>query len=241
MILPNERELSEIVHLDIAGYMEPADEVGGDYYDVLYNNGMVKIGIGDVTGHGLESGVLMLMVQTAVRTLIANDESDPIQFLNTLNRVIYDNVQRMKSDKNLTFSLIDYYNGFLSICGQHEEMIVVRSQRQPEAESHAIIERIDTMDLGFPIGLEADITDFIGSINIKLNSGDGVVLYTDGITEAENHQGEFYSLEKLCEIVKQNWHLTASEIRKAVINDVRSHIGKHKVYDDITLVVLKQK
>lgn len=241
MILPNERELSEIVHLDIAGYMEPADEVGGDYYDVLYNNGMVKIGIGDVTGHGLESGVLMLMVQTAVRTLIANDESDPIQFLNTLNRVIYDNVQRMKSDKNLTFSLIDYYNGFLSICGQHEEMIVVRSQRQPEAESHAVIERIDTMDLGFPIGLEADITDFIGSINIKLNSGDGVVLYTDGITEAENHQGEFYSLEKLCEIVKQNWHLTASEIRKAVINDVRSHIGKHKVYDDITLVVLKQK
>lgn len=241
MILPNERELSEIVHLDIAGYMEPADEVGGDYYDVLYNNGMVKIGIGDVTGHGLESGVLMLMVQTAVRTLIANDETDPIQFLNTLNRVIYDNVQRMKSDKNLTFSLIDYYNGFLSICGQHEEMIVVRSQRQPETESHAIIERIDTMDLGFPIGLEADITDFIGSINIKLNSGDGVVLYTDGITEAENHQGEFYSLEKLCEIVKQNWHLTASEIRKAVINDVRSHIGKHKVYDDITLVVLKQK
>ncbi|MBE9146183.1 PP2C family protein-serine/threonine phosphatase [Planktothrix mougeotii] len=241
MILPNERELSEIVHLDIAGYMEPADEVGGDYYDVLYNNGMVKIGIGDVTGHGLESGVLMLMVQTAVRTLIANDETDPIQFLNTLNRVIYDNVQRMKSDKNLTFSLIDYYNGFLSICGQHEEMIVVRSQRQPEAESHAIIERIDTMDLGFPIGLEADITDFIGSINIKLNSGDGVVLYTDGITEAENHQGKFYSLEKLCEIVKQNWHLTASEIRKAVINDVRSHIGKHKVYDDITLIVLKQK
>ncbi|CAD5914712.1 Phosphoserine phosphatase RsbU [Planktothrix tepida] len=241
MILPNDRELSEIVHLDIAGYMEPADEVGGDYYDVLYNNGMVKIGIGDVTGHGLESGVLMLMVQTAVRTLTTNNETDPIQFLNTLNRVIYDNVQRMKSDKNLTFSLIDYYNGFLSICGQHEEMIVVRSQLQPDSKYHPVIERIDTMDLGFPIGLEADITDFIGSINIKLNPGDGVVLYTDGITEAENHQGEFYSLEKLCEIVKQHWHLTASEIRKAVINDVRSHIGKHKVYDDITLVVMKQK
>jgi sigma-B regulation protein RsbU (phosphoserine phosphatase) len=246
MILPNEGELSEIVHLDIAGYMEPADEVGGDYYDVLqHSNGMVKIGIGDVTGHGLESGVLMLMVQTAVRTLITCNETDPIIFLTTLNRVIYENVQRMKSDKNLTFSLIDYYNGFLSICGQHEELIVVRSQLDCDPKSdpkcYPFVETIDTIDLGFPIGLEADITDFIGSINIKLNSGDGAVLYTDGITEAENNQGQFYSLKRLCEIVKKHWHLTAGEIRKAVIDDVRSHIGKHKVYDDITLIVLKQR
>ncbi len=248
MILPNEGELSEISSLDIAGYMEPADEVGGDYYDVLYNNGMVKIGIGDVTGHGLESGVLMLMVQTAVKTLIMNNESDPTRFLNTLNRVIYDNIQRMRSDKNLTFSLLDYFNGVLSICGQHEEMIVVRrpaiapfSSSESSLENYPIVERIDTIDLGFPIGLEADIEPFINSVNVKLNSGDGVVLYTDGITEAENNQGKFYGLERLCETLQKHWHLTASEIRQAVIEDVRSHIGKHKVYDDITLVVLKQK
>ncbi|WRH66619.1 MAG: SpoIIE family protein phosphatase [Planktothrix sp. GU0601_MAG3] len=246
MILPNETELSEIAHLDIAGYMEPADEVGGDYYDVLqHSNGMVKIGIGDVTGHGLESGVLMLMVQTAVRTLITCNETDPMIFLTTLNRVIYDNVKRMKSDKNLTFSLIDYYNGFLSICGQHEEMIVVRPQLDCDPKSdpncYPLVETIDTIDLGFPIGLEEDIADFIGSINIKLNSGDGAVLYTDGITEAENDQGKFYSLERLCDMVKKHWHLTALEIRKAVIDDLRSHIGKHKVYDDITLIILKQR
>lgn len=245
MILPDEYELSEISQLDIAGYMEPADEVGGDYYDVLYNNGMVKIGIGDVTGHGLESGVLMLMVQTAVKTLIMTNETDPIRFLNTLNRVIYDNIQRMRSDKNLTFSLLDYYNGVLSICGQHEEMIVVRkpaiAQFPASLENHPLVERIDTIDLGFPIGLEADIEPFINSVNIKLNQGDGVVLYTDGITEAENNQGQLYGLERLCEVVQKHWHLTATEIRQAVIKDVRSHIGKHKVYDDITLVVLKQK
>src|SRR6185295_16582649 len=51
MVLPGERELDEIPALDIAGFMQPADEVGGDYYDVLRNNGAVKIGIGDVTGH----------------------------------------------------------------------------------------------------------------------------------------------------------------------------------------------
>src|SRR5262249_23888414 len=66
MVLPTATELQAIDELDIAGYMEPAAEVGGDYYDVLSHNGHIKIGIGDVTGHGLESGVLMLMAQTAV-------------------------------------------------------------------------------------------------------------------------------------------------------------------------------
>ena len=62
MVLPKPKELDEVTNLDIAGYMKPADEVGGDYYDVLHTDELVKIGIGDVTGHGLESGVLMLMV-----------------------------------------------------------------------------------------------------------------------------------------------------------------------------------
>jgi serine phosphatase RsbU (regulator of sigma subunit) len=55
-----------IAEKEIAGFMEPADEVGGDYYDVLQQDGQVKISIGDVTRHGLESGVLMIMAQTAV-------------------------------------------------------------------------------------------------------------------------------------------------------------------------------
>ena len=233
MILPKQEELSQIVKLEIAGFMEPAEEVGGDYYDVLSHNGLVKIGIGDVTGHGLESGVLMIMVQTAVRTLLANDETDPIKFLNVLNRVIYDNVQRMNSDKNLTLALLDYQEGTLCLSGQHEEMIVVRSGGQ--------IERIDTIDLGFPIGLEADITDFVAHTQVQLNPGDVVVLYTDGITEAENQSGVRYGVERFCELLGNNGHRSAEEIRQAVVEDVRQHIGTQKVYDDITLLVLKQK
>jgi len=96
MILPKDKELALIVGLDIAGFMEPADEVGGDYYDVLQQNGRIKIGIGDVTGHGLESGMLMIMVQTAVRTLLQSEENDPVRFLDILNRTIYGNVQRKR-------------------------------------------------------------------------------------------------------------------------------------------------
>jgi serine phosphatase RsbU (regulator of sigma subunit) len=231
MILPNAEEL-EIDGLDIAGYMAAADEVGGDYYDVLNTDGVVTFGIGDVTGHGLESGILMLMAQTAVRTLKEIREIDPVQFLDALNRTLYKNVKRMNSDKSLTLLILNYSEGRVSISGQHEEVLLVRNGGQ--------VERIDTMDLGFPIALEDDIADLIAQISIELQLGDGIVLYTDGIPEACDMNKKLYDVEPMCEVISQNWHLSAQEIKQAVIDDVRRHIGTQKVFDDITLLVLKR-
>ena len=233
MILPKPEELESIEGLDIAGFMEPADEIGGDYYDVLQIDSVVTLGIGDVTGHGLESGLLMLMTQTAVRTLQEIREHDPVRFLDTLNRTIYRNVQRMNSDKNLTLAILNYSEGRVSISGQHEETLVVR------AGGH--IERIDTMDLGLPIGLDDDIADFIDHTMVELHPGDGVVLYTDGIPEAFDLEKKQYGLERLCEVISQNWQHNAQEIKQAVIDDLRAFIGQQKVFDDITLVILKQQ
>jgi serine phosphatase RsbU (regulator of sigma subunit) len=233
MVLPPPEELQQISGLDIAGYMQPADEVGGDYYDVLKKDGLIHIGIGDVTGHGLESGVLMLMTQTAIRTLIEHGETDPVAFVNTLNRTIYKNALRMKADKTLTFALIDYKDGQLKIVGQHEELLVVRRSGQ--------IERVDTVDLGFPIGLEEHIAQWVTSHTITLQPGDGIVLYTDGIPEAANPQDELYGMERLCDVISRHWQHPAQAIQKAVVDDVIRFIGAQKVYDDITLVVLKQK
>ncbi|MFS8117089.1 MAG: SpoIIE family protein phosphatase [Microcoleus sp.] len=233
LILPKPAELAAITDLDIAGFMEPADEVGGDYYDVLYTDGVVTIAIGDVTGHGLESGILMVMAQTAVRTLQEMPESDPVRFLDTLNRTLYKNIQRMNSDKNLTLALLNYADGRISISGQHEETLVVRKDGK--------IERINMMDLGFPIGLDEEIADLISHVLVELEPGDGLVLYTDGITEARNINRQFYGLERLCEVVSINWHNSAEEIKQAAINNLRQFIGQQKVFDDITLLVLKQQ
>ena len=232
MILPNPDEL-EIEGLDIAAYMESADEVGGDYYDVLQIDGVVTLGIGDVTGHGLESGILMLMTQTSVRTLQEIRELDPVRFLDVLNRTLYKNVQRMNSEKSLTLAILNYSEGLISISGQHEETLVVRKNGE--------VQRIDTMELGFPIALDDDIADFISHILIELEPGDGVVLYTDGIPEAYNIRKKQYGLKQLCEVISQNWHKSATEVKDAVIVDVRQHIGKQKVFDDITLLVFKRQ
>ena len=232
MVLPKAEELQAIAGLEIAGFMAPADEVGGDYYDILYNDDIVTIGIGDVTGHGLESGILMVMIQTAVRTLKEIKEIDPVRFLDTLNRTIYKNLQRMNCEKNLTLAILNYAEGRISISGQHEEIIVVRKSGK--------IELIDTINLGFPIGLDDDIADMISEELVELEPGDGVVLYTDGIPEARDIDRKFYGLERLCEVVAINWRLSAEQIKQAAIDDLRGFIGEQQVFDDITLVVLKR-
>jgi len=233
MILPQPEELQQIEGLDIVGYMQPADEVGGDYYDVLNVNDMTHIGIGDVTGHGLESGILMLMVQTAIRTLIEHGETDPVTFLSTLNRVVMKNASRMHVDKTLTLAFVNYQQGLLKIAGQHEDLLLVRRGGQ--------VERVDTLDLGFPLGLEEDIARFVAEATITLGPGDGVVLYTDGITEAESPEGELYGLERLCTTLSRHWEQPAEAIKQTIVADVMRHIDRRKVLDDLTLVILKQK
>jgi predicted ATPase/serine phosphatase RsbU (regulator of sigma subunit)/tRNA A-37 threonylcarbamoyl transferase component Bud32 len=233
MLLPTDKEINQIKGLEIAGFMEPADEVGGDYYDVLEHNGHVLMGIGDVTGHGLESGALAIMVQSAVRTLLAYDEkTQPVKFLKALNEMVYNNMIRMRAEKSLTLSLLDYQDGQLHLSGQHEDIIVVREGKA---------ELIDTFDLGFPIGLEPDIAEFVSASEISLNAGDLVVLYTDGITEAENLSQEYYGIERLIAVIEQNWQQSTMLIKEAIIDDVRHFIGEQKVFDDITLLVFKQK
>ncbi|HAO12759.1 MAG TPA: guanylate cyclase [Planktothrix sp. UBA8407] len=233
MILPKLEELAAIPGLEIVGFMEPAEEVGGDYYDVLETDGVVTLGIGDVTGHGLESGILMLMTQMGIRTLTEIRETDPIQFLTILNSTLYKNVERMNVDRNLTLVLLNYYQGLLTISGQHEEILIVRSDGN--------IERIDTIDLGIPIALDENITEFINSTTVELKTGDGVVLYTDGITETFNIDKQQYGLDRLCDVISENWQNPIEEIKQSVIDDVVTFRGTEKQFDDITLLILKQK
>ncbi len=245
MVLPTAAELAGIGGLDVATYMEPANEVGGDYYDILHGeDGRVRFGIGDVTGHGLESGVVMLMTQSAVRTMVTGDEGSAVRVLDILNRTIFHNIQRMGSDKNLTLALLDYRPGppegegdtsvtsHMRISGQHESIIVARHGGR--------IELIDTMDLGLPLGLVDEIGSFVAEVTVLLRPGDTVILYTDGITEAADDQHRLYGLERLCGVIADHWQDASEVIKDAIIADVKTHIGAQPLYDDLTLIVFKQ-
>jgi sigma-B regulation protein RsbU (phosphoserine phosphatase) len=238
MLLPTATEIEQVEGVDIAGFMQPAEEVGGDYFDILNHNGSVKIGIGDVTGHGLESGVVMLMLQTAIRTMLINEEKTPVHLMDIVNRTLYHNMQRMNVDKTLSLVLLDYTissenrSGQVRVSGQHEQLIVIRQDGQVELQ--------DTFELGFPLGLEASMARFVDELSIDLQPGDGVVLYSDGITEATNGAGKLYGLERLCEVVSRHWSQPAETIRECVVTDVQKFIGRQPLHDDLTLVVAKQ-
>jgi sigma-B regulation protein RsbU (phosphoserine phosphatase) len=142
-------------------------------------------------------------------------------------------MQRMDVDKSLTLVLLDYQTGRLRLSGQHEQLIVVRRGGQ--------VELVDTLELGFPVGLVAGITDFVDETWVDLGPGDGIVLYSDGFTEAQNEAGGFYGLERLCQVVSEHWAGSAEEVKDAVVRDAREFIGGQTVYDDLTLLVVKQR
>jgi len=233
MVLPTLAEHNRIPDLEIASHVEPADEVGGDYYDVLYTQGRARIGIGDVTGHGVESGVLMLMVQSVAMALHERGLDDPNVFLEVLNRAIYKNIERTQSGKHLSLAFLDYADRSITISGQHEEFILIRKD--------ATVRRIDTIDLGFPIGLEEDITAFLSSIQVPFEPGDMMVLYSDGVTEAESETGDLYEMDRLIASALRHHQKTATDAVVEMIADLKAHIGTQKVHDDITLVILKHR
>ena len=233
MVLPPKKEMDAINDLDIAGYMEPADEVGGDYYDVLEIGDSVYLSIGDVTGHGLSSGVVMLMAQTAFLTLSQSGEKDIDRILSLLNQVLYRNILRIRENKNMTLAVLQYSNKVFSLVGQHESVIICRANGD--------IEEIDTIDLGFPVGLEDDIDDFIASTEFELAPDDVILLYTDGVTEAENPQQEQFGVEALIETLTKYHELGAQEILDHVMKDVYDFIDGSTIHDDISMMVIKQQ
>jgi serine phosphatase RsbU (regulator of sigma subunit) len=233
MVLPTKDELGGIHALEIAAFMEPADEVGGDYYDVLKLDDRVKVGIGDVTGHGLESGVLMLMVQSVAVALQERGPSDPRQFLAALNSAICRNIKRTRTDKHLTLAFLDFEADKVTLSGQHEELIVLKADGGCEI--------VDTVDLGFPIGLDDDIEPFIQTRELAFGPGDIIVLYTDGVTEAESPEGELFGLDRLVDSARAHRGPSAARMLEGILADVKTHIGTQTVHDDITLLVIRHE
>ncbi len=233
MLLPSHEELLDIEPLEIAGMMMPSQEVGGDYYDVFSTENFLVCGIGDVTGHGLESGVLAMMVQTAIRALLTQPDLPLTDCLVAVNQTIFQNVQRLRTDRTLSLLLLTYEPDTyqLTMTGQHESVVLVRGGE---------LTCLDTLDLGFPIGLEPNIRDFVHHYRCQLDIDDVVVLYTDGITEAENADGDYYGLPRLLELIKSVCHEPPLSMKQMILNDLWGFIGDHTLLDDITLVILKR-
>ncbi len=129
-------------------------------------------------------------------------------------------------------SLLDYHEGTLRLSGQHEHVLIARARGQ--------VEVVDTIDLGLPLGLEPDVTPFVAETTLELTPGDSVVLFTDGITEAENARGERFGLNRLVDTFSAHHSQPAEAILDTIISAVYQHTSGQEIDDDITLVVLRR-
>lgn len=233
MVLPTEEETRSIPSLDIACLMLPADEVGGDYYDIIKVGDHVMFGIGDVTGHGLSSGIIMLMAQTAIRTVAEYSDGDTAKLLNVLNRVMYSNIHKIKEEKSMTLALISYTDGHFSSAGQHESIVICRSDGR--------IEILDTTESGFYVGMVMDAPESAATVDFEMAKDDVLFLYSDGVTEAMNRQNEQFGLENIGLTLKKWHHLSAEGIKTRLIKDLINFIGEADIFDDISFMIIKQK
>lgn len=234
-ILPRQEELRRCEGLEVVARMEAATEVGGDLYDVLPQpDGSTYFAIGDVTDHGLASGVVMLMSQTAIRTCLEDAKVELGASLAHVNSVIYKNVQlRMGDGRNLTLALLHHKEGRVRISGQHETIILLRKD-SGEAE------QIDTSDLGICVGMIDDISPMIAETSFELRPGDMMLLYTDGATEAENPSAEQFTVERLMESLVKARDLSGKEIMDRLFADIKDWISTAPMYDDITLMLVRK-
>jgi serine phosphatase RsbU (regulator of sigma subunit) len=228
-ILPNR---VDVPGLEIATQMMTASEVSGDYYDIRSVPGGCWIGIGDVAGHGLEAGLVMLMIQSGLASLILHDpEAQPHELLPALNHMLYDNLRgRMGRDDHATITMLRFYqDGRLLYAGAHEEILICNRQGQ--------IRSITTH--GTWVGIQQDIQHDLESRTIQLDDADLVILYTDGIPEARHHH-ECFGMPRFLALIRQLYTLPVREILNQVC-DVVKDFCEGTLEDDATLIVFRYR
>ncbi len=221
----------EVPGLEIVTVMRTATEVGGDYYDVIPTADGAWIGIGDVAGHGLRAGLVMLMVQSAVASLTRErPAASPRELVGTLNRVIYDNVrERLGQDEHVTFSLLRYYRGgLLRFAGAHEPFLLVRA-------ATGECEEIETP--GTWVGVIPEIADALVDTEIRLEVGDLILLYSDGLVEARSASGEFFGLGRVRERIVAGRDGSLQDLADGLVGAAESF--RDQIEDDISFVLFR--
>jgi serine phosphatase RsbU (regulator of sigma subunit) len=216
---------------EIAATMKPAREVGGDYYDIVETpQGDKWVTIGDVSGHGVDSGLIMMMAQTSILSKVCNNGScRPSEMLDAINGIIRENITRLGSDHYMTMMALRLNATHLTVAGKHQDLIIYRSA----------LNRTETIPIpGTWLGISEDIKKGLKDVDVQIDRGDIVLLFTDGITEATNPQGEMYGQPRLEQALNAYADLPVGKLRDRIIGDVNAF--QEEQMDDMTLVVIKK-
>ena len=223
--LPNETISSE--DIEIVGELKAAKEVGGDFYDYLnIDDNNIAILIGDVSGKGVPAAMFMMKTITCFRNFIRNDDKSPAEILREVNASIYDEHSQM------------FVTCFLAILNKSTgELRFANAGHNPPVIGKNHQYHFLKCKSGFVLGGLEDA--FVVDETITLSPGETLTLYTDGITEARNINGEFFGEERLMTTFNQKDYTCLIELHHGIKDAVAQFVGDAPQADDITFITIQ--
>ncbi|MCQ1538102.1 SpoIIE family protein phosphatase [Methanocalculus taiwanensis] len=213
---------------DLAAKSIPALFVGGDFYDFIpIGEGRFGLVIADVSGKGVSAALFMALSRTLVRASTA-DEPSPAVAITQANRLICED-SKTSMFVTLFYAILDANEKTLTyVNAGHNPPVFLRG------DDHSItLLKAE----GIALGVIEDIE--LETVELPLHENDLLVLYTDGVTEAENENEELYGEERLEAVLKTIQNKTAAAIISSIVEDISAFAGDHPQSDDITLLVMK--
>jgi serine phosphatase RsbU (regulator of sigma subunit) len=211
--------------------MQPAAEVGGDYYDIIQaGDARNWVAIGDVSGHGVESGLVMMMTQTSILSLVQeNPRRSPAEVFSAVNDVLLENISRLRAARYMTLNVVRLGEDGLTVAGKHQDVLVWRRATR----------RIETVSNdGCWIGIVEDTRGHVEDQVIAMEDGDVALFFTDGATEAMSAAGEMFGEDRLAAALAE----VAERPLAEALDDLFARIATFRAVqdDDVTLMLVRR-
>jgi serine phosphatase RsbU (regulator of sigma subunit) len=223
------RELPHIPGWEILATVEPARETSGDFYDFIgLPEGRVGFVVADVADKGAGAALYMALSRTLIRTFALEHPTEPERVMSETNsRILQDAKQTMFV--TVFYGVVDPLAGTVTYCNAGHNPPYLLSG-QADGKVKALTRN------GMALGV-LDQTDY-AQATVRMEPGDALVLYTDGITDARDTGGEMFGEERLLEVARQAQGCSAREIQEALLEDVHTFVGDAPLGDDMTLMVV---
>ncbi|QXE91769.1 SpoIIE family protein phosphatase [Geomonas subterranea] len=214
--------------IDCAGRCVPASHIGGDYYDILLHGERLDLVIADVSGHSVGAALIMVETRSVLRAQMPALDG-PAQVVAALNEILHDDLSR--AELFITMSYLSYHrtSGKLSYSNAgHPPPLLYRPGE----------ERFFQLDAeGLILGVQRRVA--FDEPVMQVEKGDLLLLYTDGITEAQNHAGELFGVQRLKGVLAREHRKPSAAIIDAVLDALRAFAGSASFEDDISMLLLK--
>jgi sigma-B regulation protein RsbU (phosphoserine phosphatase) len=228
----------DVPGLGVTALCVPAREVGGDYYDFFpLEHDRLGVLIADVSGKGTSAALYMAELKGLVLSLSEIYQS-PRQLLIEVNRILLTTLDS-RSFITMTYMVLDLRNGVMTYArAGHTPLIYLPGPTSLQRGVQVLTP--SGMVLGIRIdGAAAKFVELLEEEQITLHTGDVIVLYTDGITEAMNAKSDLFGESRLSRIVEEHGHLESGELRERILREIEAFVGAADQHDDMTMILMK--